>query len=125
VLAEERNSAKDAMGVPGALSNTPPAAPTTTTNSAVSSAPGGQERNVTAQRQSRNYELDRSVRHVKSATGTVERLTVAVVINERAPIVGPKNEKGETPEPQPNPYKPAAMWSPWSLPNSSRKCNPT
>ena len=109
VLAEERNSAKDAMGVPGALSNTPPAAPTTTTNSAVSTAPGGQERNVTAQRQSRNYELDRSVRHVKSATGTVERLTVAVVINERAPIVGPKNDKGETPEPQPNPYKPEEL----------------
>jgi len=109
VLAEERNASKDAMGVPGALSNTPPPAPSTSTNSSVSTPTAGQERNVTSQRQSRNYELDRSVRHVKSATGTVERLTVAVVINERAPIVGPKNEKGETPEPQPNPYKPEEL----------------
>jgi flagellar M-ring protein FliF len=109
VLAEERNSAKDAMGVPGALSNTPPPAPAATTNSAVSTAPAGGERNVTSQRQSRNFELDRSVRHVRSATGTVERLTVAVVINERPPIIGPKNDKGETPEPQPNPYKPEEL----------------
>jgi flagellar M-ring protein FliF len=109
VLAEERNASKDAMGVPGALSNTPPAAPTTSTNSSASVPAAGQERNVTSQRQSRNYELDRSVRHVRSATGTVERLTVAVIINERAPTVGPKNDKGESPEPQPNPYKPEEL----------------
>ncbi|MEI7784120.1 MAG: flagellar basal-body MS-ring/collar protein FliF [Betaproteobacteria bacterium] len=109
VLAEERNASKDAMGVPGALSNTPPAAPTSSTNSSVSTPAAGQERNVTSQRQSRNYELDRSVRHVRSATGTVERLTVAVVLNERAPTVGPKNDKGESPEPQPNPYKPEEL----------------
>jgi flagellar M-ring protein FliF len=46
------------------------------------------------------------VRHVKSATGTVERLSVAVVIKERAPTVQPKDDKGVAPEPQPNPYKP-------------------
>jgi flagellar M-ring protein FliF len=109
VLAEERNSAREASGVPGALSNTPPPAPTATTNTAVGGAPGAQGRDVTSQRQTRNYELDRSVRHVRSATGTVERLTVAVVLNERPPIIGPKNEKGESPEPQPNPYKPEEL----------------
>jgi len=109
VLAEERNSVREASGVPGALSNTPPPAPTASTNTSVNATPTGPDRGTLSQRQTRNYELDRSVRHVRSATGTVERLTVAVVINERPPIVGPKNEKGEAPEPQPNPYKPEEL----------------
>ncbi|MBM3363081.1 MAG: flagellar M-ring protein FliF [Betaproteobacteria bacterium] len=108
-LAEERTAAREAAGVPGALSNTPPPPPTASTNTSAATTPGGTDRNVSSQRQTRNYELDRSVRHVRSATGTVERLSVAVVINERAPIVGPKNEKGEAPEPQPNPYKPEEL----------------
>ncbi|MFM8623976.1 MAG: flagellar M-ring protein FliF C-terminal domain-containing protein, partial [Betaproteobacteria bacterium] len=110
ILAEERTAAaREAGGVPGALSNTPPPPPTASTNTSAATTPGGTDRNVSSQRQTRNYELDRSVRHVRSATGTVERLSVAVVINERAPIVGPKNEKGEAPEPQPNPYKPEEL----------------
>lgn len=109
VLAEERTAAREAAGVPGALSNTPPPPPTASTNTSAATTPGGADRNVSSQRQTRNYELDRSVRHVRSATGTVERLTVAVVINERPPIVGPKNEKGEAPEPQANPYKPEEL----------------
>jgi flagellar M-ring protein FliF len=109
VLAEERNSVREASGVPGALSNTPPPPPTASTNTSVNATPTSPDRGTLSQRQTRNYELDRSVRHVRSATGTVERLTVAVVINERPPIVGPKNEKGEAPEPQPNPYKPEEL----------------
>jgi flagellar M-ring protein FliF len=57
-------------------------------------------------RSTRNYELDRSVRHVKSATGTVERLSVAVVINERQPTQQPKNENGEAPAAVANPFTP-------------------
>lgn len=109
ILAEERNSAREALGVPGALSNTPPPPPSASTNTSVGGTPAAGDRSLTSQRQTRNYELDRSVRHVRSATGTVERLTVAVVINERPPIVGAKNDKGEAPEPQPNPYKPEEL----------------
>ncbi len=108
VLAEERNSAKEASGVPGSLSNTPPVAPSAQPASG-SNASANDDKNVTSQRSTRNYELDRSVRHVKSATGTVERLTVAVVINERPPLPGAKNDKGEAGEPQPNPYKPEEL----------------
>jgi flagellar M-ring protein FliF len=43
------------------------------------------------------------VRHVKSATGTVERLSVAVLINERAPTTT-KDEKGQVTDSKPNPY---------------------
>ena len=106
VLSEDRSTLKDAGGVPGALSNTPPPAPSATPNTAAGATKAGDERNNVTARSTRNYELDRSVRHVKSATGTVERLSVAVVIKERAPLVQPKDDKGVAPEPQPNPYKP-------------------
>ena len=106
VLSEDRSTIKDSSGVPGALSNTPPVAPSATPVTDASAPKAGDERNNITARSTRNYELDRSVRHVKSATGTVERLSVAVVIKERAPIVLPKDDKGVAPEPQPNPYKP-------------------
>ena len=106
VLSEDRSTIKDAGGVPGALSNTPPVAPSATPVTAAGAPKTSDERNNVTARSTRNYELDRSVRHVKSATGTVERLSVAVVIKERAPLVQPKDDKGVAPEPQPNPYKP-------------------
>ena len=106
VLSEDRSTIKDSSGVPGALSNTPPVAPSATPVTAAGATQAGDERNNVTARSTRNYELDRSVRHVKSATGTVERLSVAVVIKERAPLVQPKDDKGVAPEPQPNPYKP-------------------
>ena len=103
-LSEDKNSAMEAAGIPGTLSNTPPPAPSATTNSAAATpaGTGGGASNTTA-RTTRNYELDRSVRHVKNATGTMQRLSVAVLINERAPTTT-KNEKGEVTDSKPNPY---------------------
>jgi flagellar M-ring protein FliF len=101
-LSEDKNTLKDASGIPGALSNTPPAAPTTNTNTTSTAAGGSSDKVTSTNRSTRNFELDRSVRHVKAATGTVERLSVAVVINERAPQT--KNEKGEAMDAKPNPY---------------------
>jgi flagellar M-ring protein FliF len=103
-LSEDKSGAAEAVGIPGTLSNTPPPAPSATTNSAASTPAGsGGTTNSTNARSTRNYELDRSVRHVKNATGTVERLSVAVLINERAPTTI-KNEKGEVTDSKPNPY---------------------
>jgi flagellar M-ring protein FliF len=104
VNSEDRNSAKEAAGIPGTLSNTAPVAPTTSLNTAAPPSTGSDERSTIATRSTRNYEMDRSVRHTKSATGGVQRLSVAVVINERAPIAQPKNDKGEDQPPKPNPY---------------------
>jgi flagellar M-ring protein FliF len=103
-VSEDQNSAMEAAGIPGTLSNTAPPAPSATTNSsaATSAGAGGGASSKTA-RSTRNFEIDRSVRHVKSATGTVERLSVAVLINERAPTTT-KNEKGEVTDSKPNPY---------------------
>ncbi len=108
VNSEDRNSAKEAAGIPGTLSNTAPPAPTTTLNTATAPATGTatDERSTIASRSTRNYEMDRSVRHTKSATGGIQRLSVAVVINERPPTVQPKNDKGEDQPATPNPYTP-------------------
>ena len=103
-VSEDKNGAAEAAGIPGTLSNTPPPAPSATTNSsaATTAGSGGTTTSTTA-RSTRNYEIDRSVRHVKNATGTVDRLSVAVLINERAPTVT-KNDKGEVTDSKPNPY---------------------
>jgi flagellar M-ring protein FliF len=108
VNSEDRNSAKEAAGIPGTLSNTAPVAPTTSLNTAAPT-PGSaasDERSTIATRSTRNYEIDRQVRHTKSATGGVQRLSVAVVINERPPLAQPKNDKGEDQPAKPNPYTP-------------------
>ncbi len=107
VNSEDRNSAKEAAGIPGTLSNTAPVGPTTSlTTAANPNASASDERSTIATRSTRNYEIDRQVRHTKSATGGVQRLSVAVVINERPPQAQPKNDKGEEQPAKPNPYTP-------------------
>ncbi|MCX7266882.1 MAG: flagellar basal-body MS-ring/collar protein FliF [Burkholderiales bacterium] len=104
-LTEDRKTAAEAGGVPGSMSNTPPPAPSASTNTSSGAPPApGQEKTTTTARSTRNFEIDRSVRHVRSATGNIERLSVAVVINERPAAPGAKNDKGEVGEAKPNPY---------------------
>lgn len=89
------------MGIPGALSNEPPAPPVAPienppgTNATAATAttvqnPASQTNNATI-----NYEVDRTISHVKDSVGTIKRLSVAVVVNFR------ENENGEaTPLPE-------------------------
>lgn len=85
-IQEEQNRLAGAQGVPGALSNQPPAA-----GSAPEIAAGqdeGENRAPLSMNKSatRNYELDKTISHTRSATGVLRRLTVAVVIDDkRAP----------------------------------------
>ncbi len=110
ITSEDRNSAKEASGIPGTLANTAPPAPTTTLNTtATAPAAATDERSTVAARATRNYEFDRQVRHTKTASGGIQRVSVAVVINERAPIAQPKNDKGEDQPAKPNPYTPEEL----------------
>jgi flagellar M-ring protein FliF len=110
ITSEDRNSAKEASGIPGTLANTAPPAPTTTLNTAATApAAATDERSTVAARSTRNYEFDRQVRHTKAASGGIQRVSVAVVINERAPIAQPKNDKGEDQPAKPNPYTPEEL----------------
>ncbi len=97
LYVEDRNSFKDAIGVPGSLSNTPPNPPQNPASSETSvSDPnkGVSEKGVqVVARSTKNYELDRAVRHTKSAMGNVQKLGVGVLINERPIPAGTKVEK--------------------------------
>jgi len=76
-----------AGGVPGALSNQPPgtaAAPVTAPAATAAAAAPAQPSGGGAHKESTvNYELDKTIRHVKSSVGSIKRLSVAVVVNHR------------------------------------------
>ena len=101
-ISEKRSaSAKDAIGIPGSLSNEPPAEPTLTANKSNSTATGtdadtgaasSKMLNLPGSRNSTtNYEVDRTIAHTKLSTGDLQRLSISVVIDE--PMVA--NEAGE------------------------------
>tara|TARA_R110001606_G_scaffold395213_1_gene567042 strand:- start:27641 stop:29326 length:1686 start_codon:yes stop_codon:yes gene_type:complete len=85
IQEEERVGAGGAFGVPGALTNQPPGggvAPETATNAdgqaVAAPTPGSSSKNST-----RNFELDRTISHTRVAPGSVRKLSVAVLIDER------------------------------------------
>ena len=74
-------TAAAAVGVPGALSNQPPGAavaPITLPN-----FPGASGTTSSAQQKelTRNYEVDKTIKHLKQPLGSIQRLSVAVVVN--------------------------------------------
>ena len=76
---------QNASGVPGALSNQPPVpatAPIVTPSSSVPATTGG---GVTSslKESTVNYEVDRTIRYTKLPVGSIKRLSVAVVLNNR------------------------------------------
>ena len=73
-------------GVPGAASNQPPVpatAPITGAAQPLQAAPGGTSAGSTKREAVTNYEVDKTVRVTRNATGTVKRLNAAVVVNHR------------------------------------------
>jgi len=96
LFVEDRNTFKDAIGIPGSLSNTPPtpANPAATPATNADPTKGLSEKGVqVSARSTKNFELDRSVRHTKSAMGTIQKIGVGVLINERPIPPGMKVEK--------------------------------
>jgi flagellar M-ring protein FliF len=75
-------------GVPGATSNQPPVPATAPINGAaqpLQAAQGGGAAGVSNSRRDNvtNYEVDKTVRVTRNATGTVKRLNAAVLVNHR------------------------------------------
>ncbi len=71
-------------GVPGALSNQPPgAASAPITGPAQAGAQPGGALTQGQKEQTVNYEVDKTIRHVKQPAGAVKRLSAAVVVNYR------------------------------------------
>lgn len=83
-VEEQSAGGSAARGVPGSLSNQPPetAAPTEGEQAAVGSS---------MRRTTRNYELDKTISHTRKTSGVIQRLSVAVVVDDRVEV----NEDGE------------------------------
>lgn len=98
VLSLEQDSSQTAGGIPGATTNTVPAAPTSVVNGQLSAAGGADGLRTSNSTTTRNYEMDRAVRHVKRQGGNVERISVAVVINEPAGVTSTVDADGTATE---------------------------
>jgi len=73
-------------GVPGAASNQPPtpaAAPINGASAPLQAANGATATGTSRRDAVTNYEVDKTVRVIRSATGNIRRLTAAVVLNHR------------------------------------------
>lgn len=85
ISEEETRGSLSATGIPGALSNQPPGTGTTNAEGAdadkVDNLPTNQNRTAT-----RNFEVDRVLSHTAHSIGTVQRLSVAVVIDNKTTI---------------------------------------
>jgi flagellar M-ring protein FliF len=105
-LSKDAAALSPAQGIPGALSNQPPAqssAPINGQAQPVQAANGGAAGAATAtgsgmQRRDSvtNFEVDKTVRVTRNASGQVRRLTAAVLINHRK-VTDPKGKVTMTP----------------------------
>ena len=84
VLSLDQDAVSSAEGIPGATSNTVPLNATAVLNGQLNGSGEDSGLRTSSSTTTRNYEMDRTVRHVKRQGGSVERISVAVVINEPA-----------------------------------------
>ncbi|MCB1801011.1 MAG: flagellar M-ring protein FliF [Gammaproteobacteria bacterium] len=84
-LNEEQSRGAGAGGVPGALTNQPPAAGNAPQQAQGGEGADGEGGTLNSSRQStRNYEVDRVVSHTRMAPLSLRRLSVAVVVDDIA-----------------------------------------
>jgi len=81
-LQIERDNALTASGVPGSFSNEPPASPAFTETTSTEGVRSENAEDVSSSSSTRNYELDREIRYVKQQVGSIEKISVAVVVNK-------------------------------------------
>ena len=78
---ELQNPDSLAQGIPGALTNQPPDAGVQ--GQAGAGDDGAAAPTSTSRSQTRNFELDKTISHVRQAVGTVQRLSIGVLIDNR------------------------------------------
>jgi len=82
-------------GIPGALSNQPPADPVQQKAAVAGNASVDQPVNESVQRV-RNFELDRTLSHTRQPTGAISRLSVAVLVDDKR-VLGAKGKVSSEP----------------------------
>ena len=97
-MREEQERNRTVAGIPGSLSNRPPAAAVPGPTGAAAAADGGAPKpeDGTARKNAttRQYAYDRSITQIKRSRGRLEKLSVAVVLNSAA---APNAKAGWTP----------------------------
>lgn len=95
--SETTGDGQGPAGVPGALSNQPPGAATAPINAPGGRTPGAAGAAATPaaaapihKESTTNFELDKTISHTKMPVGSIKRLSVAVVVNNKAT----KDKKG-------------------------------
>jgi flagellar M-ring protein FliF len=87
---EQRIGVSGPLGVPGALSNQPPggaiAPEVVDTQATGQSTAGRKQPGSSSKRSTRNFELDRTISHTRVAPGSVRKLSVAVLVDERRSV---------------------------------------
>ena len=102
-LIDEENMSGAGGGIPGALSNQPPpagTAPEEALGTGAGAAGSGKRRSEAT----RNYEVDRTLSYRQHPIGDIRRLTVAVVVNDKAVL----DAEGET------------VYQPWAVEDLQR-----
>ncbi|PSW19544.1 flagellar basal body M-ring protein FliF [Photobacterium sanctipauli] len=89
---EDYNNGNVVAGIPGALSNQPPADSAIPQDIADLQSGAGSNNGSVHREATRNFELDTTIRHKRAQTGTVQRQTVSVAIDYKQ-VVNP--ETGE------------------------------
>ena len=115
-VSEERRAEMADRGIPGATSNTPPGpnappaadpaadpAAAGAATAGTATADGGASESSSSR--TRNFELDRTLTHVRQPVGRVRRLTVAVVLDNIPNIPAPLAAGEEAPEGEPAPFR--------------------
>lgn len=90
IIDQQQTGVLGALGIPGALTNQPPAGGTVEVAEAVegeeTTAP--QPPSNTNRNSVRNFELDKTIRHVMEPSGKISRMTVAVLADDWVSISG-------------------------------------
>ncbi len=85
---DQSTSNPAAAGVPGALTNQPPAAGTTDPEQA---GDEGKDSVNSSRSTTKNYELDKTITHMRKAPGSIQQVSAAVIIDDRKTL----SEEGE------------------------------
>ena len=97
---EQQSRLSEIQGVPGALTNQPPAAGTAPEQAGGNATEGQGAPLNSSKRATRNFELDKTISHTKLPSNSLRRLSVAVVVNDRTVMdaEGKPQEIQRTPE---------------------------
>ncbi len=97
IMEEQRSSGSGASGIPGALSNKPPSKAKSKKAKTAKQGNNAVAPINTRKQATRNYELDKTISHVQRAAGSIKRLSVAVVVDNKTTVDPKGGEATSTP----------------------------